>query len=80
LTFSRSHSIYESRCDFLNRKFDSGESFNEERNQESTCEEKGSCEEKEVAFGVPDGTLSSKQQHKASATRPFLFGVKFRLC
>ena len=46
---------------FFNRKFELGESIDEERNQESRCEEKGRSEEKEVACGVPSGTQT--QQH-----------------
>jgi hypothetical protein len=42
LTFGRSDSIYESHCDFLNRKFSIREiHFDEERNQESPRKEKG---------------------------------------
>jgi hypothetical protein len=48
LTFECSDSIYESRCDFLNRKFELGETIDEERNQESRREEESGSEEKEV--------------------------------
>ncbi len=51
LTFECSDSIYESRCDFLSRKFELGESIDEERNQESCCEEESGPEEKEVVHG-----------------------------
>src|SRR4051812_16573548 len=49
LTFKRSDSIYESRCDFSKSQIRIGESVNEERNQESRCEEESCSEEKEVA-------------------------------
>jgi hypothetical protein len=54
LTFGASDSIYESQCDFSNRKFELGESIDEERNQEGRCEEKGCSEEKEVARQRPE--------------------------
>jgi hypothetical protein len=51
LTFPPNNFIYESHCDFRIAKFDVlGESIDEERNQEGRPEEKGSCEEKEVAY------------------------------
>jgi hypothetical protein len=53
LTFGASDSIYESQCDFSNRKFELGESIDEERNQEGRCKEKGCSEEKEVACQRP---------------------------
>jgi hypothetical protein len=50
LTFERTDSIYESRCDFLfESQIRNGESIDEERNQESCRKEESPSEEKEVA-------------------------------
>ena len=63
LTFERSDSIYESRCDFfLNRKFELGESIDEERNQESCCKEESRSEEKEVVSRRPVSGRQLKHQ------------------
>jgi hypothetical protein len=49
LTFERGDSIYESHCDFFKSlNFDRRIKLNEERNQESPCQEESRSEEKEV--------------------------------
>jgi hypothetical protein len=53
LTFARTNSIYESRCDFSKSQIRIGESINEERNQEGRREEESCSEEKEVAAQRP---------------------------
>jgi hypothetical protein len=56
LTFKWTDSIYESRCDFFeDRKFELGESIDEERNQEGCREKEGCSEKKEVVRQRPQG-------------------------
>ena len=72
LTFKWTDSIYESRCDFLNRKFELGESIDEERNQESCREEESGSEEKEVVQRVSHEAQITTIW--APATEPFFIG------
>ena len=71
LTSAPLTSIYESRCDFLNRKFDKGESIDEERNQKVRCEKEDRHEEgrQEVAAASAGTRID---QRKAPVTGPFL--------
>jgi hypothetical protein len=67
LTFERTDSIYESRCDFLfESQIRNGESIDEERNQESCRKEESPSEEKEVA-----------RQHQQQRKRPLQRGLFF---
>jgi hypothetical protein len=75
LTFARGNSIYESQRDFLIADNRQENQINEERNQESTREEKSPREEKEVTGGIPKRMQTDNEKGSGNGALFYLFAT-----